>query len=132
MTTKAIATRPGQPTEHVDLTPAEEAALAVEVAAAQEASARSHLRKGFIAEGLARIAAQVPAWNSFEVVELLLSIANMLNTANMTPAQSLANDVRLYVRDTALPKVAALAAAELGSVDPTAVDPFGDGTPWPT
>ena len=89
-------------------------------------------RAEFKAETVVRMAAQVPAWDSFERIEFLLSIANLLNTANMTAAQTLARDILLYTRNTAIPKVNAVTTqAGLDAIDPTAADPFGDGTLWP-
>ena len=132
MTTRAIATPPGEPTEHVDLTPAEETARQAESDAAALDNLRALRRREFKAEALRRIAAQVPAWDSFDRIEFLLSIANMLDTTNMMAAQALARDILLYARDTAIPKLAPLSLTDLQTVDPTAADPFGDGTPWPT
>ncbi len=132
MTTRAVATPPGEPTKHIDLTPAEETARQIETDAAALDGLRFLRRQQFKAEALRRIATQVPAWNSFERIEFLLSIANMLNTANMTAAQTLARDILIYARDTAIPKLAPLNLADLQAIDPTAADPFGDGTVWPT
>ena len=90
-------------------------------------------RAEFIVEGVKRIGQQVPEWDSFERIEFLLSIANMLNIASMTAAQTLAKDILLYVKNTAISKVNATAdQAALDAIDVTATDPFGDGTPWPT
>lgn len=132
MTTRAIATPPGKPTQHVTLTPAEETARQAESDTAALDGLRFLRRQEFKVEALRRIAAQVPAWDSFERIEFLLSIANMLNTVNMTAAQSLARDILLYARGTAIPKLAPLSLTDLQSVNPTAADPFGDGTRWPT
>ena len=89
-------------------------------------------RQEFIAETVLRMAAQVPAWNSFERIEFLISIANLLDTASMTTAQTLARDIFLFTRNTAIPKINAFTTpAEVDAVDPTAADPFGDGTLWP-
>ena len=90
-------------------------------------------RQDFRTEAVVRMSAEVPAWDSVSKVEFLLSIVNMLNTGAMTPAQTLAKDILLYARDVAPPKVnAAVDQAALDAIDPTADDPFGDGTPWPT
>ncbi len=87
----------------------------------------------FKAEAVVRMAAQVPAWNSFERIEFLVSISNLLNGAALTAAQRLALDILEYARDTVPPKIAAVAnQAALDAIDPTAADPFGDGTAWPT
>ena len=89
-------------------------------------------RQEFKTEAVTRMAAQVSAWNSFERIEFLLSIVNMLDTAAMTTEQTLAKDILLYAKNTAIPKVNATAdQATLDTIDPTAADPFGDGTPWP-
>ena len=132
MTTRAVATPFGKPTEHVELTAAEEVARQAESDVGFEAGLRKSLRQSFKVEGLARIAAQVPAWDSFERIEFLISIANMLDTASMTAAQALARDILIYVRDTAIPKLVPMTLAQLQAVGPTAADPFGDGTTWPT
>ena len=87
----------------------------------------------FRTEAIVRMAAQVSAWDNFETIKVILSIANMLNTAAMTPAQTLAKDILIYARDTVPPKVdAVLNQNDLSVIDPTAADPFGDGTLWPT
>ncbi len=94
---------------------------------------RKVLRAAFKTETVTRMATQVPAWNTFGRIEFLVSIANLLDTASMTAAQTLARDIFIYARDTAIPKVnAAPDQAALDAIDPTAADPFGDGTPWPT
>jgi len=90
-------------------------------------------RQEFKAETVVRMAAQVPAWDSFARIEFLVSISNLLNTTSMTTAQTLARDTLLYTRNTAIPRVNAVTTqAALNAIDPTAVDPFGDGTPWPS
>ncbi len=90
-------------------------------------------RQEFKAETVVRMAAQVPAWNSFERIEFLVSIANMLDTASITTEQALARDILLYTKNTAIPKINAMTThAEVDAVDPTLADPFGDGTSWPT
>ena len=90
-------------------------------------------RDEFKAEAIIRMAAQVSAWNSFARIEFLLSIANMLDTASMNAAQTLAKDILLYAKNTAIPRVNTAAdQAALDAIDPTAADPFGDGTVWPT
>ena len=87
----------------------------------------------FKIETVIRMAAQVPAWDSFARIEFLLSISNLLNAAAMTAAQVLAKDILVYTRDTVPSKLAAVAdQAALDGMDPTAADPFGDSTPWPT
>ncbi len=86
----------------------------------------------FKREGVARISAVIPEWDDFDRIALLASVWNMFgNPANA--AQTLAKDIYLYVKGTALPKLAALTTqTELDAVDPAAVDPFGDGSLWPT
>ncbi len=92
---------------------------------------RMGLRDEFIVEGVVRIIAQVPEWDSFARIALLASVWNMLGTPNS--AQSLARDIYLYVKNTALPKLATVTTqAGLNAIDPTVADPFGDGTLWPT
>ena len=107
------------------------------IAAAPSPPTLAELKKAkisaFRSEAIVRMAAQVPAWDNFETIKVILSIANMLNTAAMTPAQTLAKDILMYARDTVPPKVnVATNEAELSAIDPTVSDPFGDGTPWPT
>lgn len=75
-------------------------------------------------EGIKRISAQVPAWDSLETVQLVVSIANMLNAGAMTTTQNNARLTYLYVRDTALPKLNTLTLAELEQVDPPEAQPF--------
>ena len=89
-------------------------------------------RQEFIDETVVRMSAQVSAWNSFERIDFLVSIANLLDTAALTSAQALARDIFLFTKNTAIPKINAFATqAELDAIDPTAADPFGDGTLWP-
>lgn len=96
------------------------------------AAARGVKRDNFKSEGVKRIAAQVPEWNSFESIALLASVWNMLDNTSATTAQTLAKGIYLYVKNTALPKLAAVSTqAALDTIDPSAADPFGDGTPWP-
>lgn len=131
MTSRVIATSPDAPVKNVELSPAEELARQNESDAAALSELRKRRRHEFKAEALTRIAAQVPAWNTFERIEFLLSISNMLNTGNMTAAQTLAKDTLVYVRDTAIPKLTGLTLTQLQLIDPTLADPFGDGTLWP-
>ncbi len=96
-------------------------------------TAKANKKNDFKVEGVKRIAAQVPEWDSFGRVAFLASVWNMLDGAAATAAQALAKDIYLYVKNTALPKVTAVTTqAALDAIDPTAADPFGDGTPWPT
>lgn len=87
----------------------------------------------FITEGVKRIAAQVPDWDSISTIKTVSGLWASHLAANATPAQLVAKDIYLYVRDTVPPKIAAIAdEVALAAVDPTAADPFGDGTLWPT
>lgn len=89
-------------------------------------------KQEFIIEAVSRIATQVPEWNTFEMVAYTVSIANLLNLGSMNAAQTLARDIYLFTKNTALSRVAAVTTqAELDTIDPTAADPFGDGTNWP-
>lgn len=85
---------------------------------------RNALQNTFKVEGVKRISTRVPAWDSLETVQLVVSIANMLNAGAMTTTQNNARLTYLYVRDTALPKLNTLTLAELEQVDPTAAQPF--------
>lgn len=90
-------------------------------------------RLEFKSEAVARMAAQVPAWNSFARIDFLVSIVNLLDLTSITAAQSLARDIFIFARDTAIPRVNAAAdQAALDAISPTSADPFGDGTLWPT
>lgn len=90
-------------------------------------------RSAFRDETIVRMSAQVSAWNSFDRVDFLLSISNMLDTSSMTAAQILAKDILLYTKNTAIPKVNSITdVTSLELVNPTLNDPFGDGTVWPT
>ena len=94
--------------------------------------ARAAKAAELVTEGVVRIAAQVPDWDS---VERIKTVAGMWPAiaASATPAQLAAKDLYLFVRDTVPAKLAALAsAAAIAAVDPALADPFGDGTPWPT
>ena len=89
-------------------------------------------RAEFNIEGVTRIAAQVPEWNSIDIVAYTVSISNLLNLGSMTAAQTLAKDIYLYVKNTVSTKLAAVTTKDaLDAIDPTADDPFADGTPWP-
>ncbi len=87
----------------------------------------------FATEGVKRIAAQVPDWDSLETIKTVSGLWVSHLATNATPAQLKAKDIYLYVRDAVPPKIAAITTeADLAAIDPTAADPFGDGTPWPT
>ena len=89
-------------------------------------------RRDFVTEGIKRIAAQVPDWDSIETIKTVAGLWPAIS-ATATAAQLKAKDIYLYVRDTVPPKIAAIATeATLAAIDPTAADPFGDGTLWPT
>lgn len=90
-------------------------------------------RREFVTEGIKRIAAEVPDWDSLETIKTVSGLWVSHLAANATAAQLTAKDIYLYVRDTVPPKIAAIAdEVALAAVDPTATDPFGDGTLWPT
>ncbi len=86
----------------------------------------------FVTEGVKRVAAQVPDWDSIETIKTVSGLWVSHLATNATPAQLKAKDIYLYVRDTVPLKIAAVdAEADLALVDPTVADPFGDGTLWP-
>ena len=88
-------------------------------------------RVDFMTEGVARIAAQVPDWDSLEAIKTAAGLWPAIS-GGATPAMILAKDIYLYVRNAVPPKLAALTTqAALEAIDPTAADPFGDGTIWP-
>ena len=93
--------------------------------------ARAAKQAAFVAEGVARVAAQVPDWDSLETIKTVAGMWPAI-AATATPAQLAARDLYLFVRDTVPAKLAALTtAAAIAAVDPALADPFGDGTPWP-
>ncbi len=97
------------------------------------AELKSAKRADFIAEGVTRIAAQVPDWDSLDTIKTVAGLWTSHLAANATVAQTVAKDIYLYARDTVPAKLAAVTTqAELDAIDPTAADAFGDGTPWPT
>lgn len=84
-------------------------------------------------ETVVRMAVHVPAWDTFKEIQFLLSFDNLLNLSNSTSAQDSAIAVLKFTRDTVKAKLAAVTTqTELDAIDPTAADPFGDGTPWPS
>lgn len=105
--------------------------LSISVPASVLIEGKAAKRDEFKAEGLVRIVAQESSWDDFEWVGRLASIWTRLGVA---PAnQTLAKDIYLYVKNTAIPKVNAVTTqVDLDAIDPTATDPFGDGTSWPT
>ncbi len=88
-------------------------------------------RGAFMAEGLGRVALQVPDWDSIEAIKAVAGLwPAIAGTANA--GQLAAKDVYLYLRDAVPAKLAAVSSqAELDAIDPTAADPFGDGAGWP-
>ena len=107
--------------------------LSVSVPAQVLVDLKRKKRAEFKDETIVRMSAQVSAWNSFDRIEFLMSISNMLDTSSMTAKQILAKDILLYTKNTAIPKVNAITdVASLELIDPTLNDPFGDGTVWPS
>ena len=90
-------------------------------------------RAEFIVAGVTRIAAQVPDWDTLDTVKTVAGLWASHLAATATAAQITAKDIYLYVRDTVPAELAAVTTqGELDAIDPSAADPFGDGTPWPT
>ena len=91
-------------------------------------------KKGeFTKEAVRRIALLVPDWDSIGAIKVVAGMwsTHLANQANT--AQTAAKNIYLYARDTVPAKLATIADwAEVDGIDPTAADPFGDGTPWPT
>ena len=118
----------------VEYAEAEQTALETERTAAVETQARAALKDGFIDEGLARIAAAVPDWDTLDKVEFVRSIWPALQP-HATPAWTLARDIYVYAR-ASIAKLNALNAAELALVVATDPAPFGpvEGADpgWPT
>ena len=86
----------------------------------------------FVVEGVTRIAAQVSDWDSLDTIKTVAGLWVSHIAANATAAQTAAKDIYLYVRDTVPAKLAAVTAqGELDAIDPSAADPFGDGSFWP-
>ncbi len=129
-----IAQAVGEPPKDEPFTAAEETARdaeeQAEIAAFFERS-KSDKRHAFVAEGVRRIAAQVPDWDSVETIKTVAGLWPAISAA-ATPAQLLAKDIYVYVRDTVPAKLAAITtAAGLSAINPSLADPFGDGTAWP-
>ncbi len=102
-------------------------------------SVAAPVKKAIRVEGVARIAAAVPEWDSLKKVKLIASLWNMLGAPNAS--QALARDIYLYVTSPdpaagALAKIATLDRTELGQVVATDAAPFAavDGAfpGWPT
>ena len=104
------------------------------VGAAQSLSdSKAAKRADFRIEGVLRVAAQVPDWNTLDTIKTVAGMWVSHLAMNATATQITARDIYLYVRNTVPPKVNAAAnQAALDAIDPTASDPFGDGTIWPT
>ena len=86
----------------------------------------------FLTEAVNRMAARVPDWDNLSTIQTVAGLWVSHLATNATAAQAAAKDIYLYVRDTVPAKLAAVATqAELDGIDPSAADPFGDGTPWP-
>jgi hypothetical protein len=95
--------------------------------------ARTRKREAFITEAIVRIAAQVPDWDTLDAIKTVAGLWTSHLAANATPAQLVAKNIYLYVRDTVPAKLDAISdQAVLDAVDSTTADPFGDGTPWPS
>ena len=95
---------------------------------------RAAKRRAFVEQAVARTAAQVPDWDTIETIKSAAGAWPALAASGgITAEMLLAKDIYLYVKNTVPPKLAAAATqAGLDAIDPTAADPFGDGTPWPT
>lgn len=86
----------------------------------------------FVVEGVTRIAAQVSDWDSLDAIKTVAGLWASHIAANATAAQTKAKDIYLYLRDTVPARLAAVTAqGELDAIDPSATDPFSDGSFWP-
>lgn len=90
-------------------------------------------------EAIVRISAQVPEWDSEQIIRVIASFWNMLGAPNAS--QDLARDIYVYLTDSspaagALAKADTLTPAEVALVVPTDASPFAvvDGAfpGWPT
>lgn len=96
------------------------------------AEIKTEKRAAFVVEGVTRIAAQVPDWDSLDAIKTVAGLWVSHIAANATAAQTAAKDIYLYLRDTVPARLAAVTAQdELDAIDPSAADPFGDGSFWP-
>ncbi len=69
-------------------------------------------------EAVRRIGLQVSEWNDIEKVKFMASIWNLLNTANVTTAQSNARDIYLFAANTAIPTINGMTTvAEVQAID---------------
>ena len=88
-------------------------------------------REEFVTEGVMRIAVQVPDWDTIESIKTAAGMWPAISSG-ATAAMISAKNIYLYVRDTVPVKLAAVTdRAGLDAIDPTATDPFSDGTLWP-
>ena len=110
-------------------------AIAAEWNAEGRAEALERLQKAFVREAASRIAAQVPAWDTYKGVKWLVSIWSLLG-GTPTLEQMRARDICQYVEAVALPKLATLDRAELARVVVKGEQPFSLVDPidlgWPT
>ena len=94
---------------------------------------KQEMGREFVTEAVSRMAARVPDWDNLSTIQTVAGLWVSHLAADATVAQVAAKDIYLYVRDTVPAKLAAVATqAELDGIDPSAADPFNDGTPWPT
>lgn len=84
----------------------------------------------FLDEGVSRVAAEVPDWDSLTAIKTAAGAWPAL-AAGATPEMLAAKNIYLYVRATAIPAVEAMTViADIEAVDPTDPEPFL-GQPWP-
>lgn len=118
----------------VPLTTSEEAQRDTEDAAytvAKPERAKILKRKEFLKEAVVRIATQVPDWDSLDKIKTVAGMWPSLQ-AGANASMIAAKDIYLYAKNTAIPKLNAMnSLSTINAVDPTAADPFGDGTFWP-
>ena len=78
----------------------------------------------------------MPDWDTLDTIKTVAGLWVSHLATNATAAQMTAKDIYLYIRDTALPKLAPLTLTELQQVDPTATQPFAAVDPadagWPS
>jgi len=84
----------------------------------------------FISEGVTRIAAQVPDWDSLDTIKTVAGLWVPHLVANATPAQIKARNLYLYIRNTVPARLNAVTTqAELDAIDPSAPYPFATARP---
>ena len=88
------------------------------------------LAEAFRKEGIERVSVHVPEWNSEDKIEVVVGLWPALKE-HATQTMTAAMEIFFYTRDIAVPKLRASGEVDLDTVDPTAADPFGDGTAWP-